>query len=140
MNKIKAYRICKNIFWKTPKYLFIVINFILIYYYYYTSLEACHEDIDICASKSEWIKTKIKEEVFSCLIMEMIIQLMIYKYLSKIHIIHIIIVMSYFYYKSHGLSFDDHGYFNFLYYHFKINNYFYKYLFFFYSNKIYMNY
>ena len=68
------------------------------------------------ASKSECIKTKIKEEVFSCLIMEMIIQLMIYKYLSKIHIIHIIIVMSYFYYKSHGLSFDDHGYFNFLYY------------------------
>ena len=116
MHKIKAYRISKNIFWKIPKCFFIVISFFLIYYYYYSSLEACNEDINICASRYEWIKTKIKEEVISCFILEMMIQLMLYKYLSKKHIIHISIVLGYFFYKSHGLSFDDHGYFNFLYY------------------------
>lgn len=81
MHKIKAYRISKNIFWKTPKCFFIVISFFLIYYYYYSSLEACNEDINICASRYEWIKTKIKEEVISCFILEMMIQLMLYKYL-----------------------------------------------------------
>jgi hypothetical protein len=116
MYKIKDYRDHKNIIWKLIKYLFIFSIFFLIYYFYFLSLEACNEGIDICCTKYRWIELKIKEEVFSCIFMELMIQLIILKYISKLHIIHVIFVLTYYYSKSHGFDFSDHGYFNFFYY------------------------
>ena len=98
------------------KCIFICISFFIIYYFYHLSLETCNEGMDKCCTKYEWIEKKIKEEIISCVLMEIMIQLMIYKYISKKHIIHIIIFMGFFYHKSHGLDFHDHGYFNLLYY------------------------
>ena len=115
-SKIKDFRNYINFIWKLIKYIFIPSVFFLIYYLYFLSLETCNEGIDRCCRKFRWIELKIKEEVFSCILMELMIQLIIHKYISKLHIIHIIIALGYFYYKSHGLNFHDHGYFNFFYY------------------------
>ena len=115
-SKIKDCRNYRNIIWKSIKYTFTIINFFLIYYLYFSSLETCNQGIDKCCTKYRWIELKIKEEVFSCILMEIMMQLIIHKYISKLHIIHIIFVFGYFYYKSHGLNFHDHGYFNFFYY------------------------
>ena len=115
-SKIKDCRNFKHKICELIKYMFIFIIFFLIYYLYFLSLETCTEGIDKCYVKFRWIKLKIKEEVFSGILMEIMIQLIIHKYISKLHIIHIIFVLGYFYYKSHGLNFHDHGYFNFFYY------------------------
>ena len=80
---------------------------------YYFSLEKCTEGIDECPKKIDWIKTKIKEVIFSCLIMAILIELIIYKKINKLHLIHIIFSFVLFYSYSHGLDFEDHGYFNF---------------------------
>ena len=82
MYKIKDYRDHKNIIWKLIKYIFIFSIFFLIYYFYFLSLEACNEGIDICCTKYRWIELKIKEEVFSCIFMELMIQLIILKYFN----------------------------------------------------------
>ena len=48
--------------------------------------------------------------------MTLMIQLMIFHIVPKKHLIHILIVFFFFFRYSHGLNFDDHGYFNFFYY------------------------
>ena len=60
-----------------------------------------------------WIKKKIIEEVLSCLIISLLIELMFYNIISKLNAFHIFIAYIYLYKYSHGLDFDDHGYFNF---------------------------
>jgi len=97
-------------------YLFIFVGFTLIYLFYFLSLEECTEGIDICCVKFIWIEKKIQEEIISCLLMEIMLQLMLFKIISKKHLIHIIIFFTIFFVYSHGLSFQDHGYFNFLYF------------------------
>ena len=69
--------------------------------------------MDECPKKVDWIQTKIKEVIFSCLIMVILIELIIYKKINKLHLIHIIFSFVLFYSYSHGLDFEDHGYFNF---------------------------
>ena len=44
------------------------------------------------------------------------LQLMLFDVVSKKHLIHIIIIFIFFYKYSHGLNFNDHGFFNFFYY------------------------
>ena len=91
--------------------LFLIsINYCL----YYLSLEKCLEGFDICGGKSDWILKKLTQAVISYLISTLLFELMILNKVSKYHLFHIIIIYSYFYYYSHGLDFDDHGYFNFL--------------------------
>ena len=72
--------------------------------------------IEICSQKFEWIIKKVKQEIISCILMTIMIQLMIFCIVPKKHLVHIIIVFIFFFNYSHGLNFDDHGYFNFFYY------------------------
>ena len=69
--------------------------------------------MDSCSRNIDWIKRKIKEVIISCLIMVILTELILYKKISRIHLIHIIFFFLLFYAYSHGLDFEDHGYFNF---------------------------
>ena len=69
--------------------------------------------MDECPKYIDWMQTKVKEVIFSCLIMVILFELILYKKLSKLHLIHIIFSFFFFYSYSHGLDFEDHGYFNF---------------------------
>jgi len=59
---------------------------------------------------------KIKEGIYSCILMEIMIQLMIFKIISKKNLIHIIILFIVFLLYSHGFYFHDHGFFNLFFY------------------------
>ena len=69
--------------------------------------------MDEFPKRIDWIQTKAKEVIFSCLIMVILIELIIYKKIYKLHLIHIIFSFVLFYSYSHGLDFEDLGYFNF---------------------------
>ena len=103
---------CKNILKISPIY----IGFIVTYWFYFLSLEACYKGEGICSNNFYWIKKKVFEEIISCLFFETIIQLIILKKISKIHLFHIIITFMLFYIYSHGMDFENHGYFNFCFY------------------------
>ena len=98
------------------KKFFVFFSFFLSYFLYLLSLEKCIKGFDICSVNLYWIKTKVIEEIISLLIMSILIELIIYKIISILHLIHIIVVFIIFYIYSHGLDFDDHGYFNFIFY------------------------
>ena len=98
------------------KYAFISFAFFIIYLLYYLSLEICTEGVGNCSEKINWIIKIIKKEIYSCILMEMMIQLMIFKIISKKHLIHIIILFIVFFLYSHGFYFHDHGFFNFFFY------------------------
>ena len=95
------------------KKIYVFSFFLLSYLLYYYSLEKCTEGMDECPKEVDWIQTKTKEVIFSCLIMAILIELIIYKKIDKLHLIHIIFSFVLFYLYSHGLDFEDHGYFNF---------------------------
>ena len=88
--------------------------FIICYYLYYSSTEACYEGNDGCGKKIRWITIKAMQEVVSCIIVSILFELMLYKKISKLHLIHFVIVFIFFYQYSHGMEFYDHGYFNFI--------------------------
>ena len=98
------------------KNAFISLIFFLMYLLFFLSLEKCTEGAEICSVKFGWIRKKLKEEIFSVILLEIIFQLMIYKIISKKHLIHIIIIFIVLFLFNHGLEFYDHGYFNFFYY------------------------
>ena len=98
------------------KNAFISLIFFLMYLLFFLSLEKCTEGAEICSVKFGWIRKKLKEEIFSVILLEIIFQLMIYKIISKKHLIHIIIIFIILFLFNHGLEFYDHGYFNFFYY------------------------
>jgi hypothetical protein len=93
-----------------------LIGFILLYSLYLMSLEGCYLGEDVCTNEISYIVRKIIEEVISCIIFIFMFQLMIFKIISKWHLIHVAIIFFLFYLYSHGLEFPDHGYFNFVYY------------------------
>jgi hypothetical protein len=94
---------------KTYVYLFFFLSYLL----YYTSLEKCTKGFDICTKRINWIKVKIAQLIFSCLIMVVLFELIIYKIISLVHLVHIIFIFILFYLYSHDLNFQDHGYYNF---------------------------
>ena len=94
------------------KRYFYLFYFIFSYFLFYLSLEKCLDGTAECCRKEFWIKMKITEEIISCLIISLLIELIFYKIISKFHLIHFFIVFLYFYKYSHGMDFDDHGYFN----------------------------
>ena len=102
----------KTILLKLSKF----IVFILTYWLYFLSLEACYEGEGHCSNHIYWIKKKVFEEIISCVFLSIIIQLIIFKKISKLHIIHIIVSFTLFYCYSHGMDFENHGYFNFFLY------------------------
>ena len=102
----------KNLFKKSPSFIAILLVYIL----YYLSLEGCYKGEDKCTIYIDWIYLKVKEELISCFIMIILLQLMLFKIILKIHLIHFIIIFMFFFIYSHGMKFNDHGYFNFIFY------------------------
>ena len=109
----------ENCYKKKLKCLFKIIVIILFaysYYYYSLSLEGCFLGEDICSSYTKWIFEKIRQELYSCIIMAILVQLMIIRLISALHLIHIFIYFFVLFLKDHGLNFDYHGYFNCVFY------------------------
>lgn len=99
------------------KHLLNIISFILFsvaYYLYFISLQRCFLGIDLCGRDFHWIIKKVKQICFSVIISSILFILIIFNIISKLHIIHFIIVFLLFYQNSHGVSFDDHGFLNFI--------------------------
>ena len=109
---IKSFKYYKKYF----KHAIITLIFLLMYLLFFLSLEKCTEGAEICSVKFGWIRKKLKEEIFSAILLEIIIQLMICKIISRKHLIHIIFIFIVLFLFNHGLEFYNHGYFNFLYY------------------------
>ena len=91
-----------------------LIFFCFSYYLYYISLEKCFSGIDVCGRDIRWIFRKAFKIVVSCFISSILLFLIYYKQLSKLHILHFIICFYLFYIFSHGYSFEDHGLLNFI--------------------------
>ena len=96
------------------KHFTCFILFSVSYYFYYSSLERCYEGNDGCGKKMKWITIKVIHLIISSFIMSILLELMFYKIISKLHLIHFALVFFIFYNISHGMDFDDHGYFNLL--------------------------
>ena len=90
--------------------------FLFSYIYYYLSLETCLRGQEICSLLVQWQFTKIYQELKSCLLMAFILELIFYKLISKLHLIHFFLIFFVFYKYSHGTEFEDHGYYNFIYF------------------------
>ena len=108
-SKIKDCRNYKNIICKLIKHILILTILFLIYCLKFEKLdEKINSEWYI---KYRWIGLKIKQEVFSFLLIEsiiqIIIQIIIHKYISKFYIIHIIFVLGYYYYRIYGLNFHE---------------------------------
>lgn len=102
----------KKLYKKTP----LFISFFLVYLLYFLSLEGCFKGEGKCTIYIDWIYLKVKEEIISCFIMTILLELIFFKIISKIHFIHFIVIFIFFYNYSHGMTFDDHGYFNFIFF------------------------
>ena len=97
------------------KYLNILslVLFILSYYLFFLSLEKCYDGESICCRKFRWMKKKV---IISCILLIISLELILLKKSTKFHLIHFIIFFILFYYYSHGIDFDDHGYYNIKYF------------------------
>ena len=95
---------------------FIFFLFLLSYYFFFLSLEKCLEGEGTCCRRHKWMKKKIVEELISCFLSLILLELIILKKISKLHIIHFTIVFALFYSYSNGIDFDDHGLYNIKYY------------------------
>jgi hypothetical protein len=72
--------------------LIVFILFSLSYYLFFLSLEKCFEGEDLCCTKLKWIERKVIEEILSCLLITISLAIIIKKKLSKLHLIHLIIL------------------------------------------------
>ena len=93
-----------------------LILFCVAYYYYYLSLEKCLKGQENCSLLIDWQFDKVHQEVKSCILTVFILEFLFYNLLSKLHLIHFLLVFLAFYKYSHGVEFDDHGYYNFIYF------------------------
>ena len=102
----------------SKKYLNLVIIFFfsLSYFFFFLSLEKCLEGEGTCCRKFKWMKKKVIEELISCILSIILLELMIFKIISLLHLIHFVIVFIIFYLYSSGIDFDDHGYYNLKYF------------------------
>ena len=66
--------------------------FIVVYFLFFLSLEKCFEGEKICSKKSGWIRIKLNEALISCFLLSLLFELMVQKIISKLHLIHVIIV------------------------------------------------
>ena len=96
------------------KNTFIFSIFLISYYLYYLSLEKCFDGADVCGKNLKWIRKIVIQEISSCVLITILLQLAFYKIISRFHLFHLIIAFFSFYKYSHGYVFDDHGYFNFI--------------------------
>lgn len=112
-NNYKAYFIKINISSKN-KLLFLSLMFLISYFLYFLSLEKCLDGFDLCGTKNMWILIKSIEVILSSSILSILIEGMIFKIISKFHLLHIFFAYIFFFYYSHGIDFHDHGFFNFV--------------------------
>ena len=94
----------------------IIFLFLLSYYFFFLSLERCYEGEATCCRKHKWMRKKLIEELISILLTIILLELMLVKKISKVHIIHFLFAYSIFYSYSNGIDFDDHGYYNIKYF------------------------
>ena len=97
----------------TKKELF---GFLIAYILYILSLEKCYEGEDVCSARIYWIFRKVIEEILSCFILAIMLQVVIFGKISRLHLIHIVLVFLLLLIYSHGELFHDHGYLNFIFY------------------------
>ena len=90
------------------------ILFFLAYLLFFLSLGKCDFNKYDCPRKIGWMILKIVELIISCIFLFILIELILYSKISRLHLIHIIVIFSLFYTYSHGFDFDDHGFFNFV--------------------------
>lgn len=95
-------------------HILIYIFFFMSYLLYFLSLEKCNLGIGGCSREVMWMITKIIELIISCIIMSILIELIFFKLITKLHLLHIIIIFYFFYKYSHGIDFKNHGLFNFI--------------------------
>ena len=86
-----------------------LVLFLTSYYLYYLSLEKCLDGEDICSKNWNWIIIKFKQLMISSVLIIILIFLIIFDLLSKLHLIHFILAFSCFYRYSHSSYFHDHG-------------------------------
>ena len=101
---------------KLRKNYYVILGFFLLYVYYFKSLEKCFDGEDGCSFKFKWIMDRLREGITSCVLMVIMMQLLLFNIISKVHSIHLIVYFTICFSYSHGFVFHDHGYFNFLYY------------------------
>ena len=94
----------------------ITISFLLTYILYFSSLEKCTLGENRCCLQLKWMKKKIIEEALSCILSIVLFEFILLKKISKLHIIHFIIIFVLFYFYSHGIDFEDHGGYNIIFY------------------------
>ena len=73
----------------TKKELF---GFLIAYILYILSLEKCYEGEDVCSARIYWIFRKVIEEILSCFILAIMLQVVIFGKISRLHLIHIVLV------------------------------------------------
>ena len=64
----------------------------LCYLMYFLSLESCYLGEGLCSSNFKWIKRKVIEEIISCVLLAIILELIFFNVISKYHLIHIILL------------------------------------------------
>ena len=79
------------------KNTFIFSIFLISYYLYYLSLEKCIEGADACGKKLNWIKKIVIQEISSCVLITVLLQLTFYKLIFFFHFFHLIIAFFFFY-------------------------------------------
>ena len=93
-----------------------LIAFLAAYILYILSLERCFEGEDVCSARIYWIFRKVIEEILSCFILSIMIQVIIFGKISRFHLIHMVLIFLLLLGYSHGELFHDHGYLNFIFY------------------------
>ena len=93
---------------------FSIFFFVAVYYLYYLSLEKCLAGEVKCSLNIKWIEKKVNEGIISAVILMILFEFIILRIISRIHLLHVILFFTTFFYASHGLEFHDHGLFNFL--------------------------
>jgi hypothetical protein len=106
-------------YYKRKKIIFKLSNvvymlFFLSYFLYYLALERCMQGIFLCGKKIEWINRKLTQAILSSVIIGILLELMILRLITKLHLIHVFIFQYISYNYSHGQDFYDHGLYNFL--------------------------
>ena len=93
--KVKSYYIIIN--------FFSIFIFIFIYYLYYLSLEKCLNGHIRCSKSTKWIEKKLNEGLLCSVLSLILIELMILNIISKLHLIHMILLLASFLIYSHNL-------------------------------------
>ena len=101
----------KNVKFFLYKY-FNFILFLIAYAFYFLSLEPCFEGEELCGNNMKWIYKKLVELILSCEFISFLIGKIIFKYSSKLHIIHLVLIFSLFTYNNHDFAFWNHGMYN----------------------------